>query len=73
MEFSVLKIELMFTLIRQFMKRLVDPSTRRTKKDSNIPSPGEQDYSNAPPQGQHRQSNPHPTSCPTLLFAIYFS
>ena len=37
------------------------------------PPPGEQDRSNAPPQGQHRQSNPQPTPCPALLFAIYFS
>ena len=27
---------------------------------SNIPSPGDQDWSNALPQGQQRQSNPHP-------------
>ena len=33
---------------------------RRAKKDSNIPSPWEQDWSNALPQGQQRQSNPHP-------------
>ena len=39
MEFSVLKIELLFTLIQQFIKRLVDPSAHWTKKDSDIPSP----------------------------------
>ena len=41
-------------------------SPRRAKKDSNIPPPphlGEQDNSNALPQGLQRQSNPH-TPCP---------
>ena len=55
-------------------KCLVDPSVHWTKKDSNIPSPEEQDHSNAPPQVQHKiKSPPLPTPCPALLFAIYFS
>ena len=51
-------------------------SPRRAKRDSNIPSPGEQDQSNALPQGQQRQSNPHPMPCPppsgfTLIGALH--
>ena len=42
-------------------------SPRRAKKDSNIPSPGRKDQSNALPQGQQRQSNPHPMPCPPPL------
>ena len=34
----------------------------RAKKDSNPPL-GEEDQSNALPQGQQRQSNPHPMPC----------
>ena len=48
-------------------KRLVDPSVHWTKKDSNIPSPGEQDHSNAPPEVQHKiKSPPHPMPCLTF-------
>ena len=39
-------------------------SPRRAKKDPNIPSPGRKDQSNALPQGQQRQSNPHRMPCP---------
>ena len=52
-------------------KRLVDPSVHWTKKDSNIPSPGEQDHSNAPPQAQHTiKFPPHPM--PWLTFCCLF-
>ena len=36
---------------------------RRGRKIKISPPPGEQDWSNALPQGQQRQSNPHPMPC----------
>ena len=70
MEFSVLKIELLFTLIQQFNLSL----HIEQRKFQIFPPPGEQDHSNAPPQVQHTiKSHPLPTPCPALLFAIYFS
>ena len=41
---------------------------RWAKKDQISPPPGEQDQSNALPQGQQRQSNPHPMPCPRRLY-----
>ena len=35
-----------------------------------FPPPGEQDRSNALPQGQQRQSNPHPMPCPPAGFTL---
>ena len=47
--------------------RQSNPSQRRShvrqRKIQISPSPGEPDWSNALPQGQQRQSNPHPTPC----------
>ena len=37
------------------------------RKIQIFPPPGEQDQSNALPQGQQRQSNPHPMPCPPPL------
>ena len=45
------------------VKSIPTSGPRRAKRDSNILSPGEQDWSNALPQGQQRQSNPHPMPC----------
>ena len=54
MEFSILKIELLFTLIEKFVKRLIILLILVHVKERKIqisPPPGEQDHSNAPPQG----------------------
>ena len=44
---------------------------RRAKKDSNILSPGEKDWSNSLPQGQQEQSNPHALPCPPPPRQLY--
>ena len=67
MEFSVLKIELLFTLIQQFNLSL----HIEQRKFQISPPPGEQDHSNAPPQVQHTIKSPaHPITC--LTFCHFF-
>ena len=54
-----------------FVRVVSQISPRRAKKIQISPPLGEQDQLNALPQGQQRQSNPHPMPCPPRPRRLY--